>query len=359
MNKTLLEDFKFISDYNIDFEKFRDKSVLVTGATGLLGSLLVKSLLYCNEKHNLNLTIVAAVRNKEKTNRIYNNYSCNRNLKFYYFDLINDDINISENIDFVFHTASITSSKEMINTPVETIKTAVMGTSKILDFAVKKNVSSVVYLSSMEMYGIQNNDDMTTEDELGFVDLFNVRSCYPESKRMCECMCTAYASQHSLNVKIARLAQTFGAGILENETRIFAQFAKSVMKKKDIVLHTEGKSEGNYVYIRDAITALLLILLNGSKGEAYNIANEESHTTIKGMAEIVAKEVADNNIKVIIDIPEKNMGYAPDTKLFLSSDKLKELGWAPSVSLTESYKRMIEYMKEESYKTNKGEIQNV
>ena len=159
---------------------------------------------------------------------------------------------------------------------------------------------------------------------------------------MCENMCIAYANEFSVNVKIARLAQTFGAGVLSGENRVFAQFARSVINTKDIILHTSGKTDGNYCYTTDCIRALLIILLKGEISQAYNVVNESTHITISDMAQMVAKDIAKNKIKVIYDIPESNIyGYAEDTKMALSSQKLESLGWIPTVNLKEAYKRLI------------------
>ena len=197
----------------------------------------------------------------------------------------------------------------------------------------------------MEVYGAFNESKVIKEEEMGFINHLKVRSNYPECKRMCENMCIAYFYEYGVPVKIARLAQTFGAGILPGENRIFAQFAKSVIDGKDIILHTAGKSEGNYCYTRDCMTGLLTILLKGKNDEAYNVSNPETHTNIAGMAELVAKKIAKNKIKVIYDISETNIfGYANDTKMKLNSDKLQNLGWYPSVGLEESYIRMIDDM---------------
>ena len=250
-------------------------------------------------------------------------------------------------VDYIIHAAAITQSKVMVEKPVETILTAVKGTEEILNFAVKTKAEAVVYISSMEVYGQMDTNEMATEDKLGYVDLKNIRSCYPEGKRMCECLCNAFAAEYSLNVVTARLAQTFGAGILPGENRVFAQFARSAMNKEDIVLHTTGESEGNYVYTADALAAIMILLQKGKTGEAYNVANEDSHTTIKNMAEMVASEIADSQIKVVIDIPEDDakLGYAPMTRMHLSSQKLQCLGWKPEIALKEAYQRMIVWMK--------------
>jgi nucleoside-diphosphate-sugar epimerase len=216
----------------------------------------------------------------------------------------------------------------------------------MLRLAVEKKVKAFVYISSMEIYGQPKNEGKTAEKDLGYVDIGTVRSCYPEGKRMCECLCTAYAAQYGVNVKSARLAQTFGAGVLPTENRVFAQFARSAVNGEDIVLHTTGESEGNYVYTADAVRAILLLLQKGEPGEAYNVANEESHITIRSMAELVASEIAGGKISVVIDIPEDSasLGYAPPVKMQLDASKLMALGWKPTVGLADAYRRMIGWM---------------
>lgn len=350
MNKVLLQDLIAIAESNLPFNEYKKRTFLVTGATGLIGSLLVKALLFCNERHDLGLNVVALVRNKQKAEEILGKEDEYPELHYLVCDLEKDDIKTDQKIDYIIHAAAITNSKIMVTLPVDTIRASVSGTDKVLNLALENNIHGMVYISSMEVYGSISSSELTTEENLGFIDLANVRSCYPESKRLCECLCTAYTVQHRLNIKSARLAQTFGAGILPSENRVFAQFAKSAMRGEDIVLHTEGKSEGNYVYTRDAIIGILLLLTNGEAGEAYNIVNEQSHLTIAQMAKLVSEYFGEGKSKVIFDIPENalNYGYAPDVKLHLSAEKMKCLGWIPEVGMVESYERMISYMKEES-----------
>lgn len=332
----LEEDLKYIANYSLPYEEMKETTVLVTGATGLIGVSIVRALVAIGD-----IKVIAHVRNREKAEEIYGAL-LQKNVELYVDD-ITKEINVSEDIDYIFHCASITTSKTMIEKPVETICTSVEGTKNILELAKNKKSKSVIYVSSMEMYGAFNNlNHDVTEKDLGYVDNLKIRSNYPESKRLCENMCIAYMSEYNIPVKIARLAQTFGAGILPGENRVFAQFAKSAIKGKDIVLHTKGMSEGNYCYTRDCITGLLTILLKGKNGEAYNVSNPESHITIADMAYMVADKIAEGKIKVVFDIPSENkFGYAADTKMKLNSSKLQALGWKPEIGLEEAYKRMI------------------
>lgn len=334
----LKEDLEYIANYDLPYENLKGKTVLVTGATGLIGVSLVRALSTIGD-----IKILAFVRNEEKARKIYGEDS---NVGLVIGDITNP-ICVSDKVEYIFHCASVTTSKVMIEKPVETLLTAVEGTKNILEFAKEKNVRSIVFVSSMEMYGsFEELDHDVTEKDLGYIDPLKIRSNYPESKRLCENMCIAYLAEYGIPVKIARLAQTFGAGILPGENRVFAQFARSAINRENIILHTKGLSEGNYCYTRDCVTGLLTILLKGKDGEAYNVANPDSHTTIVDMAKMVANKIADGEIKVVFDIPESNtFGYAADTKMKLNSDKLQKIGWKPEIGLEEAYKRTIKWMK--------------
>ncbi|WP_338434096.1 NAD(P)-dependent oxidoreductase [Ligilactobacillus saerimneri] len=345
MQSILMQDFEELLHSELDLEPFRGKIFFVTGATGLVGSLVLRFLAYANEQLDLDLKLLALVRNKEKAQRLYAKYKT-APLKFVVTELGHSDLHLSEKVDYVIHAAAVTGSKQMIADPVGTIRTALWGTDEVLQEAVRNNAEAMVYLSSMEVYGQPVVTGQTTEKDLGYVDLTNIRSSYPEGKRMSELMCNSYAEQYGLRVMSARLAQVFGAGVLPGENRVFAQFARSAMNGENIVLHTTGQSEGNYVYATDAIKAILILLQKGETRQAYNVANEDSHMTIKAMAEMVMDNFGISGAQVVIDIPKENMGYAPDVKMWLSSQKLQQLGWRPTVNLKDSYARLIQWLQE-------------
>lgn len=342
----LQNDYDSIANQIESVEELYKKTILVTGATGLIGSSLVKALLCLSRVKNLNLRIVALVRNYEKALGVFREVKDREELEFIECDLLEGEIKINFFVDSIIHTACITDSITMVKYPVKTIMTSLNGTKAVLEFAKSRKVTSVIYLSSMEVYGVFNDFVYASEEDLGKIDLTSVRSSYPESKRMCECLCMAYASEFQTDVIVARLAQTFGAGILESDHRIYAQIVRNVIEGKDIVLHTEGNSEGNYIYISDAIRAIITLLLRGARGETYNVANERCHMKIHKMAEMVANRVAKGKIKVVYDIPETNFqfGYAPDTRMKLNTTKIQALGWFPQIDLEEAYKRTIAYM---------------
>ena len=340
MSEVLLEDMEqIVSDGNIPWVALRDSKVLITGATGTVGSALVRALWAAGQRYELGIQILAAGRDTSKGKLLAERYG----VKFCGGDL-RSSFTVSDRVDYIFHCAAVTKSAEMAANPVDVIETSIKGTDSILALAREKSVKSMIYLSSMEVYGITDPSMIwVTEEDLGTIDLKNPRSCYPQSKRMCECMCSCWYAQYGVPVKTARLAQTFGAGTPEDDPRIFAQFARSVIAGKDIILHTEGSSRGNYCYLSDAVRGLLLLLLKGENGEAYNIANPAASVSIREMAELVADKICKGKVSVLVDRPAdiEKRGYAPDTTMRLSAEKIEKLGWKPKYGLQEMYQRMI------------------
>lgn len=265
---------------------------LITGATGYIGSMMAEKLV--NEGHQ----VVLLVRNPEKLKA-----SLRQKADIVVGDVCDTAVwnTIGSNVDYVIHCAAPTASAYMASHPVETAGTIIEGTRKALEFVRRCEGCRLLFLSSMEIYGsIESaNDRRVTEDELGYIDLSLPRSAYPMAKRMAEHMCFAYYEEYGVQSVIARLAQTFGRGVLASDHRVFAQFADSVRTGKDIILHTEGKSVGNYCDIDDVLVALEVLLKKGESGQAYNVVNEKNTMTIKEMAELVADKIANHNISIV------------------------------------------------------------
>ena len=176
----------------------------------------------------------------------------------------------------------------------------------------------------------------------------SVRSSYSEGKRLCETLCKSYQSEYALSIKIARLCQTFGCGVEYNDNRVFAQFARSIIENRDIVLKTKGETIRNYCYTSDAISGILTVLLKGENGEAYNIANPDSTISIKDMANLFCDLFKNSKSKVIFDLLDDTckLGFNPVVKLQLDSSKLQSIGWHACIPLSEAIKKLVSYMGE-------------
>ncbi|MCD7813632.1 MAG: NAD-dependent epimerase/dehydratase family protein [Lachnospiraceae bacterium] len=389
-DKILQEDLERIAASEmIDWEMLRDKRILVTGATGLIGSLAARALVCASVKRSLNLQVAALVRSPEKGKAMLGAFR-EDGLELVTGDILSP-VAVDGPVDYILHGASVTTSKDFVDHPVETILTTLKGTEHLLELAGQKQVKSMVYFSSMEIYGVPDaasymelpppagrRQDVPSigrnashldgtvelppptgrrqdipgsarmaavlrEADYGYIDPLQVRSSYSEGKRMAEGLCAAYAHEYQVPVKMVRLAQTFGAGIPKNENRVFAQFARSIMEGKDIVLHTDGSKAHCYCYTTDAVLGILTVLLRGTDGEAYNISNEETYSTIRGMAEMLIEKYPQSGSRLVFDIPEdaNQYGYAPTSRMLICSEKARALGWRAQVTLPEMFERLM------------------
>lgn len=319
-------------DYYGLSNQFDGKTVYITGATGLIGSNLVNELL-----SKVNCRIVVQVRDKSKAESMFGDKTdyviCDLSKKPLY----------DGKIDYIIHCANPTSSKYFVDNPVETIQTAVNGTINVLEFAKEKEVQSVVFLSTMEVYGTPEKGHKVKENEGGSFDPAIVRNCYPLSKQTCESLCTAYASEYGVPTKVLRLTQTFGPGVKYNDNRVFAEFSRCAIEKRNIILKTKGDTERCYLYTSDAVSAILTVLLKGEDGQIYTAANEDTYCSIYEMAKLVAGLSG-----IEVEIQEQDIsktGYANTLYMNLDTSKLRSLGWEPEVGLEDAYKELINYMK--------------
>ncbi|MHB9293978.1 putative dTDP-glucose 4,6-dehydratase [Hollandina sp. SP2] len=339
------EDIEYLVEH-FDFSKLYNSAVLISGATGLIGSQLVRLLSCLNSVKGANIAIYALIRDTRKAQSIFQEIYGHEKIRFIVQD-IRQKPALNDNIDYIIHGASITASRIFVEKPVETIDTAYTGAHAMLELVREKKVKGFVYLSSMEVFGITDNrlPDIK-ESDYGYIDILNPRSSYSESKRMGECLCACYAKEYGLPVTIARLTQVVGPGIDYHDTRVAAQFARSVIEHRDIILKTEGKTLRPIVYTRDAIAGIFTVLLRGQKGEAYTVANKASAITIRETAEMIIEKIADNRIKLVldIDVPDE---YAPNLNLNLNlnTTKLESLDWRAEVGIEEAYRRTIESMR--------------
>lgn len=325
----------------IPWKKLSGKTVLITGATGLIGRTLVYGLHRANKIHGINVRVLALVRDRARAEERFNEILSDGMLTLVVGNVENMPV-ISESVDYIVHGASQTASREFVNHPVETLQTALNGTMNLLQLGKEKDIKGFVYLSSMEVYGYPEKGHKVKEDEIGRFEPQNMRNSYPIGKIVSENLCCSYAKEYGIPAMSIRLTQTFGAGVNYNDTRVFAYFARCVKEKTNIVLKTKGETERCYLYTTDAATAILTVLLNGKAGEIYNAADESTYCSIEKMAEQVAKSAG---IEVVYDIQDTAANGFPDTLYMnLDTSKLQKLGWCPlegGKKLIDMYRRMI------------------
>ena len=322
------------------------KRILVSGATGLIGAALVKK--FAEEGH----VVVAAVRNVEKARKMFDGLA---NVEIAEWDVVKPGgprhvatdgrAALVAAFDWFVHAASETASRAFVERPVETIASILDGTRNALEFARAAHVKSMVYVSSMEVYGSPSADPVT-EADIGYLDPVRLRSNYPEAKRMAENLCVAYANEYGVPVKIARLAQTFGEGVRPEDNRVYAQFARSILGGRDIVLKTDGSASRCYCAVSDVVAAIALLLEKGENATPYTVANEATFCSVREMAERLIAAHPEAGSRLVFDISEEAArSYPPSTCLRLDSSRLRALGWEPKVGLMEMFDRMMKGMR--------------
>ena len=326
----------------LNLEDLRDATVLITGGTGLVGFNLLQEL--ARVKASLNIRIFALVRNTEKAQRVFAPFLDQVELVC---GDVREELTLSDSIDFIIHGASITSSKMFVENPVETIMTSFMGIRNMLELGRKKNVRSMVFLFSMEVYGVSKDDALLTEADVGYLNPLSIRSSYPESKRMSESLCVAYAKEYGVPVKIARLAQTFGPGMQPEDKRAIVQFLQSALSQKDIEIKASGESARMYLYTFDAVSGLVTLLLHGETAAAYNVANKDTYCSVRTLAESIVKVVGGNSrVLVNTGTEEERRIYPPDSFLRLDTSGVESLGWKPYYDLETSIQNLKDYMED-------------
>lgn len=342
MGTIMEEDIKNIIRANIRWEKLRSAAVLVTGATGMLGTYMLRTLARLNDTRDYGMKLYGLARHPRKMPQ-----DLSKRVSLI-TQSVSQEIDTEIKFDYIIHAASPASPLIMREDPVGTVAANTLGAYYTLELARKSGAKGYLFISSREIYG-QPYEGQTefAEDTYGFVDPLDPRSCYPEGKKAAETMCACFQRQYGLNTKIARLAHTFGPGMSIDDGRVQADFLRNVIRNEDIVLKSEGLAVRTYTYVSDAVAALFYILLNGEE-LVYNIASEESTVSIRELAQTLVDAYPQKNLKLVFDLPKdtENTGCAPFTLGILSSKKIRALGWKPSYTLKEGLMRTVQYLEE-------------
>ncbi|MDD6145594.1 MAG: NAD-dependent epimerase/dehydratase family protein [Oscillospiraceae bacterium] len=343
MTNTVRGEIEKIAAAPLSWEKLSGKTLLVTGATGFIGSFIIRALMLKNERDGLGVKVIALVRSEDKARSLYGEYEKKGMLTFLVQDVC-EALPTDRRADFVIHCASNAAPREYSLYPVETMKTNFFGTMNLLDYAKAVQAESFLYVSTIEIYGTTHGLDTIPEDVYGEIDAMKIRSCYPLSKKGCETLCASYADEYGLDIKIGRLSYIFGPGMKPGDSKIVALFPKCIADGENIVMKSKGEQLRSYTYVTDAITGLLTVLLEGKNGEAYNIASKLCITTIAGIAHTLVDAYPEKGLKVIFDLPteQEAKGFSLIENAVLSSEKLENLGWQPETDLVTGLKKVVE-----------------
>lgn len=305
-----------------------DGSVIaVTGATGMIGSCIVDTLMAAN-KAGHSIRVCACSRSTAKLRERFSHW-CDDDLLTLSEYHAEDDIRLDVSPDHIIHCASNAAPAEFAAHPVETLLSNVSGLDRILRFARDRKVRRTLYVSSGEYYGeVDENNSDFTEDYCGYINCADPRSCYPEGKRAGEVLCHSYIAEYGADIVIARPCHSFGPTMTDTDSRAVSQFIRNAVSGKNIVMKSDGLMERSQCYTADVAGAILFLLVNGVCGEAYNIADPRYQMTIRQFAETAAAAAGK---KVIFECPDETekKGYSKRKRAVLSSDKLKALGWSP------------------------------
>lgn len=336
---TYIDDIKAATTLPLPWEKLSNCNILITGATGLIGSTLIGILM---ERSQRDYHVYAMGRNTQRMHRLFDKYMKDPAFHTILGDVI-EPLPINQSFHFIIHAASGAAPTEFSQHPVEVMKANLWGVANLMDYGLKHQLRRILYVSSGEVYG-EGDGRVFTEEYSGYVDNTSPRSCYPSSKRAAETLCSSYAAEYGVDIVIARPCHTYGPNFTENDNRVYAQFIRNVLQGEDIVMKSKGEQFRSWCYVVDCCSAILFILLKGINGQAYNIANESSNITIRELAEIVAV-IAGR--KVVISLPNdyEKLGYNVVTKSVFSTNKLEELGWKPKVNMYEGMQRTINVLK--------------
>lgn len=328
-------DLELIMEHPVDWEVFRNTTVLITGATGRLGMYFVEALAKADIDWNLNMTILAEARNEKKMKLVFGETLSLPNVKGIVQDIC-EPIEWETNVDFIIHTAGLASPRDFTEQPVETLWGHVNGTRQILEFARRKKTRKILYVSTVEVYGEWKTKQGITEDDMGIMRCDVARACYPEAKRLCETMLASYEKEYKVPYVVARLCHTFGPGITLDDGRAFSEFISDVIKGKDIVLKTDGRTERTYTYVTDAIGAMLLILTCGEERH-YNVANLDNLISTRDLAALIASLDPKKSTKVLYSEESSKFQYLPFQLGIMNVDRVMNLGWRPHVGLRDAF----------------------
>lgn len=330
------------------WERLEGKTLFLSGASGMIGSLLADAIMLYNKRlpPERRCRIIAVGRNRAAAEERFGQWIDTKEFTFLEHDISMPLLPLDCGVDYLIHAASTTHPLAYSSEPVNTVLANVLGAHHMLDLAAQKPDSRFLLLSSVEIYG-ENRGDTTyfQEDYCGYLDCNTLRAGYPEGKRASEALCQAYIQQYGVDAVILRLPRSYGPTMRMSDSKAIAQFIKKGVAREDIVLKSEGNQLYSYAHVSDAAQGILWALLCGKTGQAYNLSDSKSDTTLKALAELIAQYAG---TKVVFELPDERerKGYSTATTALMDGGRLKELGWRAGYDIEAGVRETIDILRE-------------
>lgn len=341
-SEVMQKDLKELTERKyIPWEKLSKRTVLITGAGGMLAYYVLCALMYLNEKKGADIHVIALVRSREKAQEKFAGF-----LQDVHFTLLCQDvcdvIRVEGSLDYIVHAAGAASPRFIKSDPVGIIRVNTEGTRQVMELARQKSVKSVLYTSTREVYGKVEGKELIGEQDMGMLDPLDARSCYPESKRMAEQILRSYNEMFRIPFQIVRIAHSYGPGMsIDNDGRVMSDFMSDAVQGRNIVLKSNGLAERAFCYVTDAVAAMFLVMLAGEQNQAYNVANESEAYPIRDFARMLAGLLPEKGLGLEYDTGADQSGYCRYKRIGLDTTKIRTLGWRPEVPLEEGLRRTL------------------
>lgn len=351
MNITEQKEYQHLLAHFIDENpllcQLEGKTILLTGATGMIGSFLVDALMTRNRQFSAarQTTIIALARNRRTAEQRFAVWLESGQLCFLSCDVAQELPELPVQPDYYIHAASTTHPVAYAREPVNTVLSNVFGINNLLSYMARQGCGRLLLLSSVEIYGNNRGDtEYFDEDYCGYINCNTLRAGYQEAKRVSESLCQAYIRERGVDVVTIRLPRIYGPTMRLEDSKAAAQFILNGVRGEDIVLKSEGTQLFSYAHVYDAVSGMLYVLLRGASGQAYNLGDSKSDIRLRDIAKLVADHVGK---RVIFDLPDavEKAGFSTATKALMCGDKLRGLGWHPRYDIKDGIAESVDILR--------------
>ncbi len=344
-NQNWIADIDKVIEVVPELDELAGKSLMITGAAGLVCSAVVDIIFRYNDTHDKKIQVLAAGRWPEEMSGRFGDLVNRDDFTFVVYDASRTDNVIDVHSDYIIHGASNASPNMIVKEPVETMMSNFLGMKYLLDYAKEQGTKRILYISSSEVYGEKEGKDPYKEGQYGFIDLLKARNSYSVGKRAAETLCASYADEYGVESVIVRPGHIYGPTASPYDNRVASAWSYAVAKGEDIVMKSDGSQIRSYCYCLDCASAMLKVLLCGENCHAYNISNPDSIISIKQMAEILVKSAG---VKLRMELPtdEERKGFNPMSNSSLESTSLISLGWRGCFDAEAGFGHTVKILKE-------------